>query len=1021
MSISIIRLCATLATLQLLMATATDAQVVIGGVVNTYARVSSVNRTCEQSIDLDRPLAVQEGSRLLLVQMEGTRINDSDGSIADVGLAGQFEMVTVTAVRGQRLVLNAPVRRAFRTDRILQAITVPVYDSAVVRSPLTCQPWNGSTGGILAVIVRGTLRLDAPVTVDGMGFSGGRVSLNGVGACNNQATFVDYRQRSAGEKGSGIFPMDPARNAARSAWGNGGGGGTTHNGGGGGGANGGAGGVGGYQWEGCGGQRTSQGEGGYALLDPVSGVLLLPGGGGGGAHQNDDEGSAGAAGGGAIYLRAGRLEGNGQVLSAVGLTAQPCRNDGGGGGGAGGSIVLDVGFVRGPYTLDARGGDGGQVSVNSLHGPGGGGGGGRIAYAQQRFVPSGIVHRLDGGRTGGNRTRPTATGRHGATDGAPGALIYNAVVLADAQAVLPMTVRLPADTTLCLRQNLTIDAVDAGGSGAKAFVWSSTQGPLGAPGSRTLVLGVTQDTTIIVTVTDTLGCTASDTMRITVDVRTTVVVDTLVLDTLSCVGTVDTSVVLRNVGADPLTIRSTVSADPSFQLPVVPTVVPAGDSLVIPVRITVGQTGTYTATVTFRTDACVGDIAAVVRWDVLRPSWQVPDTIDLPVVIACGDTALETIVQVIDPTVPAMVTLDTVWAQAPFTVVQRPNRAVAIQWKPTADGVVSARLNAVVLPCKDTVIMVVRAERRSIGVTAPPRIVLPEDPEQATFRVDNVGTAPVVLRTARATQPGFSVILSLPANIAPGSSIAIQVVANPDAVDDSTDVVLETEGPCDTVIVIRVVRSLFVQTTVAIPTVESATGSVVQLPLLIRDLRTNIRSRIGAWECEVSFDRTALAPWPDDSSWQRWPGIDAVRIPDNERSVWRLRGQWSGGDTLAVLQCLVLLDTATIIPVRFSVRDPFEWRGAGATVDRRIRQEDGAVVLVEQICTKPRRLVAWDNQPVTVMAIDLLGRILGSTMVAEYSDDAVMAEAVRRFAHIRPSGIVIVGHDGAIVRTIWLR
>jgi hypothetical protein len=221
--------------------------------------------------------------------------------------------------------------------------------------------------------------------------------------------------------------------------------------------------------------------------------------------------------------------------------------------------------------------------------------------------------------------------------------------------------------------------------------------------------------------------------------------------------------------------------------------------------------------------------------------------------------------------------------------------------------------------------------------------------------------------------------------------------------------------------VVRVVRSLFVETTVAIPTVESSTGLVVELPIVIKDVRTNIRGRIEQWECEVAFDNSALAPWPSDSSWTRGPGVESMRIADPDRSVWKLRGRWIGGDTLAVLKCLVLLDTATVIPVRFSLRNPFDWEGAGATVVRRIRQEDGAVVLVEQICTKPRRLIVWGNQPIAVMAVDVLGRIVGTTMVTGMTDDAVIAEAARRFAHVRPFGIVVLGHDGEIIRTELMR
>ena len=83
---------------------------------------------------------------------------------------------------------------------------MPQYSSATLTAGLTASPWNGATGGVLAIDVSGALDLGgATVSVDGLGFRGGGArQLAGDTGGNN----TDYVQASGknfdGAKGEGI-------------------------------------------------------------------------------------------------------------------------------------------------------------------------------------------------------------------------------------------------------------------------------------------------------------------------------------------------------------------------------------------------------------------------------------------------------------------------------------------------------------------------------------------------------------------------------------------------------------------------------------------------------------------------------------------------------------------------------------------------------------------------------------------------------------------------------------------------
>jgi len=218
-------------------------------------------------------------------------------------------------------------------QRTFQVIRVPQYTTATLGSTLTAAPWNGATGGVLAIDVAGTLSLGgATVSVDGLGYRGGGGrkltgdTVNAFLLSTDFRTLASYTQTpptgANGSKGEGITgspryiyqngatigapnsgnaPLDTTVEGyvngsyGRGAPGNAGGGSTDGdpynatagaandmNSGGGGGGNAGFGGAGGNGWS-CNCPAGGQGGGG---ISPTLTRITMGGGGGAGTTNN---------------------------------------------------------------------------------------------------------------------------------------------------------------------------------------------------------------------------------------------------------------------------------------------------------------------------------------------------------------------------------------------------------------------------------------------------------------------------------------------------------------------------------------------------------------------------------------------------------------------------------------------------------------------------------------------------------------------------------------------------------------
>lgn len=395
------------------------------------------------------------GDLALLVQMQGAQIaasNDDrygDGIGADGEArgwqqlhAGHFEFVRVEEVRANKVRIrgtgpNSGVLHDYRNSepetveqagqQRWQLVRVPQYENLTLTAALHVLPWDGSSGGVLALDVRRTLQLNGQtLSVAGAGFRGG-AALPLVGALGDAN---DYRYRAPGvaelaaafgqhaSKGEGLAGTPrwivslgsatelakqgadkivdsrpqadrlsisdgyPHGSMARGAAANAGGGASSlspdNNV-----PAGGGGGAGGTQGE-TGSDANGQPRGGFGGAG-LAQLLLLNAGGGGGAGSRSfghGLGGSGGAGGGIIVIRAGRLEGDG----LFDLRGQPGREskEGGGGGGGGGTMLLQAAFAD-QHTRRwlLAGGEGGQGAAK-----GGAGGAGRLLSGGGLTLPS---------------------------------------------------------------------------------------------------------------------------------------------------------------------------------------------------------------------------------------------------------------------------------------------------------------------------------------------------------------------------------------------------------------------------------------------------------------------------------------------------------------------------------------------------------------------------------------------------------------------------------------------------------
>lgn len=284
-------------------------------------------------------------------------------------VAGTYEFERVAGVSNATLILSKPLKNAFvtSTSKQTQIIRVPQYNSVSVDGVLTCRPWNGTNGGILAFFANSiSVSAGGMIIADGKGYRGGLSVPSGVnyeygiaGECTTHRSLS--RETNSLERAQG------GGGAGRGADGSGGGGAYGENG-----------------TDGAGGTDYGRGASSFGTAN-LERLYMGGGGGGSGSHDSNRPGVGGGAGGGIIFIGAASCAGSGFITcngfpGQNGVRYTDNLDSGAGGGGGAGGIIYLIGGIGTNLQIQARGGLGGTNAAGSNGKPGGNGGGGRIRF-----------------------------------------------------------------------------------------------------------------------------------------------------------------------------------------------------------------------------------------------------------------------------------------------------------------------------------------------------------------------------------------------------------------------------------------------------------------------------------------------------------------------------------------------------------------------------------------------------------------------------------------------------------------
>lgn len=349
---------------------------------NIRSAVNGTNNAGSNKVRVWSTSGFSAGNEVLIITMLDANTSNN--------LVGRYEFKTISSISGDTLLFTQTIANTYVASSTLkhQVIKVPQYNNVVVTNGgvLTCNAWNGVTGGVLCFRASGNVTINngGQITADAKGYRG----------ISHSAMYRLYN----GAQGEGIYGQGytgGSSNGSNGSWnnanGNGGGGGT--------GMQDAAGGGGGsYGTAGASASNYSghnAGVGGNTVGNASLTLLYLGGAGGeGGADEDGAAPGGGGNGGGIILISANAISVNGLITSSGANGGTGTNNGGGsgcgmagGGGGAGGSIYLSTNSISGNSSnFIVNGGAAG--ANNGCGGYGANGGYGRIRIDANGTIPS---------------------------------------------------------------------------------------------------------------------------------------------------------------------------------------------------------------------------------------------------------------------------------------------------------------------------------------------------------------------------------------------------------------------------------------------------------------------------------------------------------------------------------------------------------------------------------------------------------------------------------------------------------
>ncbi|HKC68326.1 MAG TPA: hypothetical protein VKG26_08855, partial [Bacteroidia bacterium] len=173
----------------------TVANTIVNNVSTTLTSNVAIGST---TIAVASTAGLSAGDLLFIMQAQGALVNDStnywgnpnnalpndtsSGKIHKYNGAGNNEFAEINSIQGNIITLNCTLSDSFRGTSVAgditsQVIRVQRYTTLTLSGAgsITCNTWNGATGGVVVIEVQGntTLATGTSINVTGKGFRGG--------------------------------------------------------------------------------------------------------------------------------------------------------------------------------------------------------------------------------------------------------------------------------------------------------------------------------------------------------------------------------------------------------------------------------------------------------------------------------------------------------------------------------------------------------------------------------------------------------------------------------------------------------------------------------------------------------------------------------------------------------------------------------------------------------------------------------------------------------------------------------
>ncbi|WP_338867188.1 Ig-like domain-containing protein [Myxococcus stipitatus] len=190
-------------------------------VVNSYAAVTAPLNKGAREIRVDTLQGFDDGDLVMVLQTRDVGPVPASSFMAftlplfDESPVGLWELARVERAMGRSLMLTRPLLHDFAAP-YTQVIRVPEFKSVTVHplGEIKARAWNGTTGGVVAFLVDGTLHNNGVITASGAGFQQGWVNesdnlalgcVNDRGTCERVTSDVLLRRLPMGGGGAIFF------------------------------------------------------------------------------------------------------------------------------------------------------------------------------------------------------------------------------------------------------------------------------------------------------------------------------------------------------------------------------------------------------------------------------------------------------------------------------------------------------------------------------------------------------------------------------------------------------------------------------------------------------------------------------------------------------------------------------------------------------------------------------------------------------------------------------------------------